>query len=292
MFINDNNYHERASYTWSENSIRLILTPSVTAKSFLFYIQETGYFQTDDSYFTERKNLDSFLLVYTLSGHGILKYDNQAYDLYAGSCFFIHCVPYHYYETASRENWEFLWIHFNGITAESYFKEFIKNGFQIIKCQNKDWMEATFRKILSVNKTRDVSTELYSSNLINNLITELLLQTISDSTKAFYLPDYVQQVINEIEENFTKHLTLDDLSKKCSMSKFHLSRNFKKYVGVTINEYIINARISYSKILLKTTEKSVNEIALLCGIENFSHFINLFKAREGMTPLAYRKAWR
>lgn len=63
-------------------------------------------------------------------------------------------------------------------------------------------------------------------------------------------------------------------------------------MGLTVNEYIITARISYAKELLKYSELSVNEITYEIGMNNVTHFINLFKARENLTPLSYRKAWR
>ena len=63
-------------------------------------------------------------------------------------------------------------------------------------------------------------------------------------------------------------------------------------MGITVNEYLINARISYAKELLKYTDMPVGEIAFESGMNNVTHFINLFKSREEMTPLAYRKAWR
>ncbi|WP_366250085.1 helix-turn-helix domain-containing protein [Thomasclavelia ramosa] len=61
---------------------------------------------------------------------------------------------------------------------------------------------------------------------------------------------------------------------------------------MTINEYIILSRISYAKGLLKNTDLTVQEITFEVGMNNVSHFINLFKARENLTPLAYRKNWK
>ena len=67
-------YLERFSSDWSEDSLRLIVTPSALAKSIYYYVQDTGYFKTSYPYFTERANLNSFLLVYTVSGQGLLRY--------------------------------------------------------------------------------------------------------------------------------------------------------------------------------------------------------------------------
>ena len=77
-------YLERASYTWSEDSIRFINTPTQKARSKFFYVQEVGYFKTKPPYFTERQNLNSYLIVYTISGRGILKYGGRKYPVYPG----------------------------------------------------------------------------------------------------------------------------------------------------------------------------------------------------------------
>ena len=63
-------------------------------------------------------------------------------------------------------------------------------------------------------------------------------------------------------------------------------------MGITINEYLILTRISYAKELLKYTSLPVSEITFEVGMNNVTHFINLFKAREGCTPLVYRKRWK
>lgn len=283
---------ERLSYAWSEDSVRLIVTPSPLAKSLYFYVQETGYFKTGDSYFTERKNLNSFLLVYTISGHGCLRYGGETYELGCGDCFYIDCREHHLYETVKGEHWEFLWVHFNGNQGKGYFEEFVRNGFQTVACRDGKQMEEYLRTIVSLNQKRNISTELLCSSLITNLLTELLLQTMTQNSPVLFIPPYMKALLKEIDQNFTETLTLEELARHCGMSKFYLSREFKKYMGITVNEYIITARISYAKELLRYSDHSVNEITYEIGMNHVSHFIQLFKAREGLTPLAYRKEWQ
>lgn len=68
---------ERGAHVWSDDSIRMILTPSRTAKSLYLYTQEVGYFKTEYPYYSERQNLNSFLIIYTVSGQGSLDYEGQ-----------------------------------------------------------------------------------------------------------------------------------------------------------------------------------------------------------------------
>ncbi|WP_197031781.1 helix-turn-helix transcriptional regulator [Paenibacillus massiliensis] len=104
-------------------------------------------------------------------------------------------------------------------------------------------------------------------------------------------PPYISLLQQELEERYTERITLEELARAYSRSKFVLSREFKRYIGISLQEYIILHRITAAKNLLKHTELTVTEIAAQVGIDNPSHFINLFKAREELTPLAYRKRW-
>lgn len=286
------NYYERFSAGWSEDSIRLFNTPSAFAKSTYFYIQECGYFKTDDTYFTERQNLNSYLLVYTLSGEGNLSYQGRTYTLQKGDCFYINCMEKHHYHTTKRKNWELLWFHFNGPIALGYYEKFVQNGFHIVHVQDEFLFESSFRRILSINQKRDITTEILSSNIIVSILTELTIQSITNNATYILLPDTIKQVLSDIEHNFKSDISLQSLSEKHNMSKFHLAKEFKKYTGTTITEYIITNRLSYAKELLKYSDFPISEIAYMVGINNVSHFINLFKARENMTPLVFRKSWK
>ena len=283
---------ERGSHTWSEDSIRMILTPSSTARSTYFYTQEVGYFKTFHPYFSERENLDSFLIVYTVSGKGYLEYEGQTYPITKGQCFYINCEQHHLYRTDREEDWEILWIHFNGNSALGYYKEFTRNGFQILSVRDEFFMERTLWRIIALNQKKDLTTELVTSNLINGILTELLLQTATNNADTFLIPNYIRQIVREIDKNFKSGLPLSYFEEFTHRSRYHILKEFKKYIGVTIHEYIITARISYAKELLKYSDLPVSEIAFESGMNNVTHFINLFKAREGTTPLAYRKAWR
>lgn len=284
-------YLERASYTWSEDSIRLINTPSQTVRQKFFYVQEVGHFKTSPPYFTERQNLNSYLIVYTLSGKGILKYNRQKYMVYPGQAFYIDCIPHHWYSCAEKCGWEILWLHFNGTTAGGYYDEFIKKQFSIIKFDDTFLIESTMRRILSQTLKKDIHSEIISSNLIVNLLTELIIKNNDKGLSLSFIPDYIKTTLKELEKHFLEPFSLETLAASIGVSKYHLSREFKKYIGTTLNEYVITLRLNYAKELLRYSQSSVGDIAFSCGFNQVSHFINLFKVREGMTPLHYRKEW-
>ncbi|MDF2942456.1 MAG: AraC family transcriptional regulator [Herbinix sp.] len=285
-------YLERASLTWSDNSLRLIETASQTAKNNYLYIQEAGYFETKYPYFTERKNLNSFLLIYTISGKGHLKYDEKDYTLTSGTVFLIDCIKYHYYESSIDDPWVILWVHFNGSYAMGYYEELMKNGFSILEPEDTFPLESSLRRILSLHEKKDVNRELITSSLIVNILTEMILMNTPKELYSHYTPNYIKEIKEMLNNRYKDRITLDDLERELNISKYHLAKEFKKHTGTTVNEYLIDQRLSHAKELLKYSDLSVSEITFSCGMNNVSHFINLFKDREGRTPLNFRKEWK
>lgn len=288
----EENYLERASYTWSEDSIRLFATPSRTARGLFFYMQEAGYFKTVWPYFTERANLNSFLVVCTLSGEGRLQYEGREYALLEGSLFFIHCMKHHEYHTVKGKNWEFLWLHLNGMNALGYYEEFVKNGFRILDIREKELTEQTLRRIIAINQKRELTTEVRTSGLIGTLLTELIAQNTAESRQAILIPEFVRAAEKYLEQHFREKVPLQELADMLHVDRFYLIKEFGRYVGISPHEYQIELRISYAKELLKYSDLSVNEIAYACGMNQTSHFISLFREREHSTPARFRKEWR
>lgn len=285
---------EKFSLDWSEDSIRLINTPSQKAKSIYYYMQEAGYFKTKPPYFTEREGLPSFLILFTVSGTGLLQYENMEYTLEKDQCFFINCMEHHKYHTKiTGENscWEFLWVHFYGSNSLGYYQEFCKNGFSIVKPPDSSSFASLFHQIISVNQKKQLDCEVLTSKLLTDLLTGLCTVNARGGGEILLMPDYIKHTLKYIDTHFRDDLSLTQLAALCSLSQYHLSREFRKYVSIPVNEYIISRRINYAKELLKYTATPVSEIAFACGMRNISHFINLFKAREGTTPLIYRRYW-
>lgn len=82
-------YWEKANHSWSEDSKRVILTPTQRSRNLFFYIQEIGYFKAPVPYYTERAHLPSYLIKFTLSGEGLLTYKDNQHQLKAGDLFLL-----------------------------------------------------------------------------------------------------------------------------------------------------------------------------------------------------------
>jgi transcriptional regulator GlxA family with amidase domain len=143
-----------------------------------------------------------------------------------------------------------------------------------------------------MQQQRSLRTELLSSRLLVELLTELLLAAQELEVPSTDRPGYIGDMIMELDQRYAEKISLDQLAARFAVSKYHLAKEFKRYTGFSPNEYLISNRITHAKELLKYSDLSVAEIAAKTGIDNVSHFINLFKDRVEHTPLAYRKKWQ
>lgn len=278
--------------TVTKDSVRLICTTSNVAKNTFFYVQEVGYMKVTQSANTNRENLDSMLYVVVLKGKGTLTYKEHQFNVSSGCCFFIDCLHTHSYESDPSDPWELLWIHFNGPTARSYYKYFEETFVNVIKPSNIYPFEETIRRILDLNKNNDAYTEVRTSQLIMDLLTLTLTFKRNDMDCTVRAVKSLSEVKEYLDKNFTSEIYLETLCDQFCMSKFYLTKEFKKAYGVTISKYIISCRINYAKRLLRFTDKPIDEISEVCGFYDTSYFNKQFKASEDITPFKYRKTWR
>lgn len=284
---------ENYSGSWSDDSLRLYSTPSNTARQLYFYVQEAGYFKTKPSYFTERENLVSFLILHTISGEGKLVYENAEYTITKGQTFWIDCREQHKYRCASGKGWEFVWVHFYGNNALGYYNEFRQSSSSVVLTpDNPSVIENEIRNIVGMIEHRNIHSEIRCSESITKLLTELTIQNSTSVLAEAVVPDYIKNALKYIEQNISNPLSLDEIAGNAGISKFYLSKQFKRYIGQSVVEYITASRLNNAKELLRSTDLSVNEIALYCGIPHVTHFINLFKREEQLTPHVYRKYWK
>jgi AraC-like DNA-binding protein len=286
-------YWEKANYSWSTDSLRYINTSTQKQRELFYYIQEIGYFKASKPYFTERENLPSYLIKYTLSGCGELRYQGVTYQLKAGDVFFIDCQNYQYYRTISQEPWEMDWIHLYGANVTAFYEEFHKNGSPIFHTNaassQQNLIHLTLQELLTLQSDPNAKTAFQSSVLIHQLLNELLLQKYHLDFSTSEIPGYVLQIRDQLEQDFQHANTLESLEETYHINKYQIVKEFSKYIGVPPIEYQINQRISYAKDLLRYSRLSIKEISVAVGIENTAYFSRLFKKKVGISPSEYRQ---
>ena len=93
-----------------------------------------------------------------------------------------------------------------------------------------------------------------------------------------------------IRDNYSRtRLTVDELAAACSISKYHFCHVFKSVTGCGAISYLNSYRLKIANNLLKSSDKSISEIAFLCGFEDVSYFSKLYKQKFSRTPKSDRR---
>lgn len=102
----------------------------------------------------------------------------------------------------------------------------------------------------------------------------------------------IEKAVQFMEQNFSRHLTVGDISESANMSQSHFDRKFQKEYGCSPKQYLNRLRIEKAKIYLQLNEESMTNIAFKCGFSNASHFSYYFRKVTGKTPSSYQESFR
>ena len=95
------------------------------------------------------------------------------------------------------------------------------------------------------------------------------------------------EIMNYVQANYID-ITLDDLAENFFLSKPYLSKYIKEKAGMTFGDLVKKIRMKKAKALLKSSNMTVENIAMSVGYQNVEHFNRLFKKAYDMTPMQFR----
>ncbi len=97
--------------------------------------------------------------------------------------------------------------------------------------------------------------------------------------------------LTHMQQNLDNDLGLAELSKAARISHRQLERLFKRYLGQSPMQYLTDLRLSRAHALLNETNLVIAEIAAATGFSSTAQLAKKFKAKYGITPHAYQRAW-
>ncbi len=150
---------------------------------------------------------------------------------------------------------------------------------------NRQYTNEAVNRFMQQSPATQYESQAIQMMLISRFYRHATPQRPASDTRLLKVQRYIRQ-------NLSRPLPLDELAEQASLCKDSLIRLFKRELGVTPVEYMLNKRVEQAQILLLTQRISIKEIALKLGFYHQSYFSSQFKAVTGMTPLQYRRQHR
>ena len=119
-------------------------------------------------------------------------------------------------------------------------------------------------------------------------------QTLSHASNAQFIgarsgDRRIQLVLMLLDENSHKQLSIEDIAKLVRLSRGRLAHLFKSEMEMSIQQYVIQIRLTRAKHHLESSFLSIKEIAASVGFQNVTRFTAHFKNHAGLTPAEYRR---
>ncbi|MDO5132931.1 MAG: AraC family transcriptional regulator [Eubacteriales bacterium] len=279
--------------------------PSGFARSALYCCPEVGYFYCNDKYDIRRETkYDWFLMCFICRGSltfqaggppsaahdrsekekAVTDRAAQEYTANENEVVLLDCrAPHRYFCTDSAE---FIWFHFYGNSSIQYAEYLLSHGGIVFSGEQVRGLRQSFTSIY-----RQAGSAFVNEHLLSREISNILCSLATSQRSASLIQSPVTPALNHINRYYSEPIDLDEMAKLCMISKPHLIRCFKKELGCTPHDYLLDYRLRQAKELLVSSSRTVEEIAEECGFNSISHFSRAFKGRIGMSPSEYRGLW-
>lgn len=237
--------------------------------------------------------LNTSLICYTLSGGGEVTVADKVLRCRKYDCVCVDSSKRCNFRAYPGQPWECVFIRVGGKLVSELFsnvsERLAETGALFLTFGAGARFRSLLWDLLSARTEANPSSESLYNHLLLSIFIEPDIAVSLAAAKPTIIPDLVLGIQNYLEINYSTDISLDSLAKTFNISKFHMSREFKKYIGKSPIDYLIDVRINRAKSLLTDSGRPVSDICQLVGIPNPNHFLYLFKEREGITPTAFRK---
>jgi AraC family transcriptional regulator len=128
---------------------------------------------------------------------------------------------------------------------------------------------------------------------MEGLTLELLACVLRQGTgRGSTAPRWLVTARDLLHERIGENLSLSEIAAAIGVHPAHLARTFRRHYGCTVGDHLRSLRVERARQELKNSDRPLAELALALGYADQSHFVNSFRRHTGMTPGAFRKAYR
>lgn len=141
----------------------------------------------------------------------------------------------------------------------------------------------------SAEKRNDIICQGFFLHLMSHFAMALRSQHHYINHDRNVLMKKFSKTLDYIHTNLSSNIDLPQLHRQAGLSRSRFCEQFKTCFGISVTQYIQQARLEKSKYLLRSTPLSISEIAYTCGYNWPSFFNRVFKKSQGISPSEFRR---
>ena len=151
-------------------------------------------------------------------------------------------------------------------------------------------------RLVDLPKKQGFASVMELTSILHDLSISRNMQSLSDVSfsnlgATTYNSRRVEKIMQHLNKNFDKNITLNEAARIASMSDVAFSRFFKMRSGKTFIDTVNEIRLGHASRMLIDTTQSITEVAYKCGFNNISNFNRIFKKKKDCTPKEFREAY-
>ena len=239
---------------------------------------------------TERQGYHMHVI---LQGKGQLSVNGKVQDLHFGQLFVTKPGEDSWYKADKESPWVYCWMSFDGTQAQQIIeKAGFFNGVNALDCHaDRRELYSLVLKVLEqaeLTPSNIYSRTAYLLEFISHVIDSYTESEKDSRVKHEYPTDmYVDYAANFIRSNFAT-VKISDVAKYIGIHRSYMTSIFKKKIGISPQEYLMQCRINHACKLLEETDNPIQEISRQVGYDNPLTFSKTFKTYYGVSPRGYR----
>ena len=234
--------------------------------------------------------VDSWLLVFTISGKGHLKAGLRDYELTPDNIALVAPGTLTDFSGSKHSSWNFYWVVFQCADNWRPYLQWPQSGPGVCQLEGASESFAAVERNLSQLYHNYVESGPLKMELDHNLLEQLLLRCAAclprESNRKMDPRVHVARAY--IDEHYTADIVLADVAAASNISSSRLSGLFKKETGSSVMAYRNELRLVKAAQLLLHSNLRIADIGDRVGYSEQAFFSRIFRKHLGMSPRQYR----
>lgn len=228
-------------------------------------------------------------LYFIQSGQGWLKIGDNEYYPKPNQLFLMPAGILQSYSNINDDRFVKYFCHFSIKSGDINFFNII-NSPHYIDVENPAIMTELFKNLLKEHNNEGAFSRLREKSILMQIVSIYLETCDVGEENIIQAPqvDGLQKVLTYIDSHLSEKIVISKLAQDLHYTPYYFTRLFKKHTNLSPSSYIYKKRLDKAKLLLKTSQMQISEIAEATGFCDVYYFSKSFKSYTGFSPSYYR----